>query len=510
MVFPRLSPGFISRDHHVYNRRILKVDWRSLGCWCAHSPRLTPHSQGETSAIRSWREEEEEEADQPHSKKVGNCWHCEPDVPHYCALSQCWAGTTEAAGIAGGTVVSPPLLLAGGATREIKGKMALLGLQGPQDPLGPGALLATLGKMAPGEHQAQWVPKEKLDKMARRARVDPQGPSYLLQASGKHRLMVTVPTPGLHGVVWCDVAQGCACAWLSKSRMEKPYELREAGKRAQGHPILQGADGPKGEKGEPASDNLQESLGLDGAKGEKGMSGERGPSGLPGRPGEPGLDGFPGPRGEKGDRSERGEKALGAPWAWQPPPHPISLLAQGERGVPGRKGMKGQKGEPGPPGLDQPCPVGPDGLPVPGCWHKLVFTLPGSQQESWRSCPGPPQLQQWPCALLLPFLLLLHGAGKSKILPLGFAYLRPQLCTRLGACHTFPLNAYGSSHFMHGEGDLGTELEAPGEACRGSETPLECGSSGGVTGGGTSPGGKQQRPGGRGPWCVPRPGPGQH
>ena len=36
---------------------------------------------------------------------------------------------------------------------------------------------------------------------------------------------------------------------------------------------------------------------------------------------------------------------------------------------------------------------------------------------------------------------------------------------------------------MHGEGDLGTELEAPGEACRGSETPLECGSSGGVTGG---------------------------
>lgn len=40
--------------------------------------------------------------------------------------------------------------------REIKGKMELLGLQGPQDLLGPGALLATLGKMAPVEHQAQW------------------------------------------------------------------------------------------------------------------------------------------------------------------------------------------------------------------------------------------------------------------------------------------------------------------------------------------------------------------
>lgn len=101
-----------------------------------------------------------------------------------------------------------------------------------------------------------------------------------------------------------------------------------------------------------------------------------------------------------------------------------------------------------------------------------MFTLPGFQQKSWRSRQDLlSQLQQWPCALLLPFLLLLHGAGKSKILPLGFAYLRPQLCTRLGACHTFPLNAYGSSHFMHGEGDLGTELEAHAEAQR---PPLEC------------------------------------
>lgn len=66
------------------------------------------------------------------------------------------------------------------APREIQGKMELLGLQGPQDPLGPGALLATPGKMAPGEHQAQWVPKEKLDKMVQRAQVDPQGPRGMM------------------------------------------------------------------------------------------------------------------------------------------------------------------------------------------------------------------------------------------------------------------------------------------------------------------------------------------
>lgn len=39
--------------------------------------------------------------------------------------------------------------------RETKGKKEWLGLQGPLGPLGPGALLATLGKMAPREHQAQ-------------------------------------------------------------------------------------------------------------------------------------------------------------------------------------------------------------------------------------------------------------------------------------------------------------------------------------------------------------------
>lgn len=49
----------------------------------------------------------------------------------------------------------------------------------------------------------------------------------------------------------------------------------------------------------------------------------------------------------------------------------------------------------------------------------------------------------------------------------------------LGACHTFPGEAYGASHFMLGEegrglrgwggGNSGTRPEAPGEASRSSE-----------------------------------------
>lgn len=63
---------------------------------------------------------------------------------------------------------------------ETKGKMGLLGLRGPLGRLGLGALLATLGKMDPGEHQAQRVPKERLDKTVRRAQRDLQGPRVSL------------------------------------------------------------------------------------------------------------------------------------------------------------------------------------------------------------------------------------------------------------------------------------------------------------------------------------------
>jgi len=54
--------------------------------------------------------------------------------------------------------------------------------------------------------------------------------SCLLQASGTHELMVTVPTPGLRGVESCGMAQGCTCTWLLQSRKEKPCGSREAGR----------------------------------------------------------------------------------------------------------------------------------------------------------------------------------------------------------------------------------------------------------------------------------------
>lgn len=62
------------------------------------------------------------------------------------------------------------------ALGEPKGKMELQDHLVPLDHLAPGALLVTLGKMAPEELRAQRVPEESLDKMARWAPRDSQDP----------------------------------------------------------------------------------------------------------------------------------------------------------------------------------------------------------------------------------------------------------------------------------------------------------------------------------------------
>src|SRR5262245_11990839 len=69
---------------------------------------------------------------------------------------------------------------------------------------------------------------------------------------------------------------------------------------AMGPKAVDGAPGPKGDRGDPG---LQ---GPPGPKGEKGDPGLQGPPGPKGEKGDPGLQGPPGPKGEKGDPGLQG------------------------------------------------------------------------------------------------------------------------------------------------------------------------------------------------------------
>ena len=118
-----------------------------------------------------------------------------------------------------------------------------------------------------------------------------------------------------------------------------------------------GAQGPKGEKGEP---------GAQGPRGEKGDTGERGPQGETGATGpqgpqgETGAIGPQGPRGETGATGPQGPKGKDGEVTFESltDEQKASLRgepgAKGEKGEKGDPGAKGEKGEKGDPGRDAP------------------------------------------------------------------------------------------------------------------------------------------------------------
>ncbi len=114
-----------------------------------------------------------------------------------------------------------------------------------------------------------------------------------------------------------------------------------------------GAQGPKGEKGEP---------GAQGPRGEKGDTGERGPQGETGATGpqgpqgETGAIGPQGPQGETGATGPQGPKGKDGEVTFESLTdeqkaslrgEPGAKGEKGEKGDPGAKGEKGEKGDPG-------------------------------------------------------------------------------------------------------------------------------------------------------------------
>ena len=164
-----------------------------------------------------------------------------------------------------------------------------------------------------------------------------------------------------------------------------------------------GAQGPKGDKGEMGLAGPKGEMGLAGPKGEMGLAGpqgemglagpkgEMGPVGLKGELGPIGPNGQMGPIGAKGDmgpagpagpKGEMGQKGLdGAPGGIGP---------RGEMGPTGSAGTAAQKGDPGPQGI--PGPKGDMG-PTGGAGQAAQKGDPGAPgapgEKGDRGLPGP-------------------------------------------------------------------------------------------------------------------------
>ena len=118
-----------------------------------------------------------------------------------------------------------------------------------------------------------------------------------------------------------------------------------------------GAQGPKGEKGEPGAQGLR---GEKGDTGERGPQGETGATGPQGPKGETGAIGPQGPRGETGATGPQGPKGKDGEVTFESlTDEQIASLrgepgAKGEKGEKGDPGAQGEKGEKGDPGRDAP------------------------------------------------------------------------------------------------------------------------------------------------------------
>ena len=126
-----------------------------------------------------------------------------------------------------------------------------------------------------------------------------------------------------------------------------------------------GAQGPKGEKGEPGPQGPQGETGATGPQGPKGETGATGPQGPKGKDGEVTFESLTDEqiaslRGEPGAKGEKGEK--GDPGAKGEKGDPGARGAQGPKGDTGPQGPKGEKGDTGPAGpAGATGPQGPRG-----------------------------------------------------------------------------------------------------------------------------------------------------